>query len=190
VDLPERRVNASTGGRCLSVKAEIATAPPVDRTGGRKRRTSGSAAAPARSILFNTRMRGTWAAPIYPAPRQRARPFRAEGEAMSTTCRQRGLLNSSSVARNAFTKVGRLRMKPTVSLTRTRRCEGAAAADGGSSVANRRRREDSGLGEPVEEGGLSGVGVTRESQRGQRNALRRRRLWRGRCAHLQSSLIF
>ena len=62
----------------------------------------------------------------------------ASGELASTTCsRSSASTTSSSVARNAFTRVvGKFRMKPTVSLISTRRLEGnVSGRTVGSSVA-------------------------------------------------------
>ena len=65
----------------------------------------------------------------------------ASGDETSTTCSTIAASEtSSSVARNAFTSVvGRLRMKPTVSLSRAFRREGSRMARTvGSRVANSR----------------------------------------------------
>ena len=78
-------------------------------------------------------------------------------------------MTSSSVARNAFTSVvGRFRMKPTVSLNRTLRREGARR--GGPSDREWRTsriRRDSALGQAIEQGGFARVRIADQRQRGE-----------------------
>ena len=93
----------------------------------------------------------------------------------SRTCRSSSARSTSSrVARKLVTRVwGRLRMKPTVSDSRTLRREGSWSCRSlGSSVANMRRRlEHAGLGEGVEEGALAGVGVADQGDDGHGDGL-------------------
>ena len=109
-----------------------------------------------------------------PAPSARARSApAAAGDETSTTCSTSAAsVTSSSVARKAFTSVvGRLRMKPTVSLTSTRRREGSVSGRTvGSSVANMRASASTlAPGEAVEQRGFAGVGVAHQREGGQRH---------------------
>src|ERR1039457_4447075 len=182
------------------VSAEMATAgdsaaapePPSRR---RRYASTSVSASGSRSTLFNTSSCGMAAASIS-ARTLSTCPVCAVacGAETSTTCRIRvASVTSSRVARKAFTSVaGRFPMKPTVSLTSTRRREGSVTGRTvGSSVANmrasastaggQRHRTDrriergeharigqhGGLCEAVEERRFSGVGVAHQRNRRQ-----------------------
>ena len=155
-------IRASSSSRPSPVRAETRTASGFAFSS--RRRATGS----SRSILFSTSSRGDLPRAdlvehlLDRGAARRAPPRRREA---SATWRIRSPASvSSSVEANASTRpCGSLRMKPTVSVSRTRGRRRRNARVVGSRVSNRRSADDDlGAGERVQQRRLADVGVAGE----------------------------